>query len=234
MKRTICLLLLAAASLALAPGAEARYWLRQYSPTVSSRIDGLTLTPDGGFLTAGEADSDLWLTKMTRWGFQEWNVAYNAGMPTEAAAVLRTFDDGFLVVGSILNDPANMTRDVFVLRVNADGDPLWAHTYGTAGNEVGAGVARTISGDYLVGATGVGPFGGTDMYRSTRLRRRARSWTISASRRAPHRSHRPASPRNSEQPASRQRLEPMPSFALGPSARPTKGRFVTRHSARHP
>ena len=164
MKRITCLWLVAAALWIGAPEAEARYWLREYSPTGTSRIDGMTRTPDGGFLTAGTANADLWLSKMTRWGMMEWSTGYDAAAPTEGRAVLRTFDDGFLVVGSIRDDAVNLSTNVFVLRTDAEGVPLWARSIGSQGDDAAVSVARTIGGDYLIGATGVGTLGGDDFY----------------------------------------------------------------------
>ncbi len=69
-----------------------------------------------------------------------------------ANSIQQTSDGGYIMGGS---DSANVgqDRDVFLVKTDANGDTLWARSYGTSGIEYGQYAIETIDGGYIVVGT---------------------------------------------------------------------------------
>ncbi len=137
---------------------------------------GVAQTPDGGFIlagytySAGAGGSDLWLVRMSAAGGVLWQRAYGGPFYEGLSYTLQvrpTSDGGFVVASAGGGpDPYGMDgSDIWVLKVDSGGNPLWARSYGGPGVELGFCVRETANGQYLIaGTTTSFGAGGTDFW----------------------------------------------------------------------
>lgn len=91
-----------------------------------------------------------------------WRRTYG-GYGTETATGIReTSDGGYIIVGTC-GSFGNGASDIYLLKVDADGEPQWSRTYGTLGVENGVGCQVLDDGFVIAGSTSLGENGGYDM-----------------------------------------------------------------------
>ncbi len=119
---------------------------------------------DGGLLVAGGYDEDLWAFEIDNTGVLQWQKRYGGTGIDVARDAFRTSDGGFVVAGST-NSFGSGGEDVWLLKLDAEGTPLWQKCYGGPGYERGYSIAPTASGGYVVsGITASFGAGGHDYW----------------------------------------------------------------------
>lgn len=78
-----------------------------------------------------------------------WTRAYGGGNVEYGYSVKQTFDGGFIAVG-ITKSYGNGGYDIWLLKLNADGDTIWTKTYGGPYDEAGYSVLQHPDGGYIV------------------------------------------------------------------------------------
>lgn len=126
---------------------------------------GVLQTIDGGTISVGESrsfgagDYDVYVVKTDRCGSLEWSATYNIGGNDFGRKIRATADSSYIIVGSTenLNNCcvtssliSRPTRDIFLLKIAADGSVQWAKTYGGLRNEEGNDVQLTGNDGYVV------------------------------------------------------------------------------------
>jgi hypothetical protein len=94
-----------------------------------------------------------------------WTRAYGGGGYDAAQSIQETHDGGYIVVGDTYSFGAG-GRDIWLLKLDADGDTLWSRTYGGADYEYGRCVKQTTpdNGYVITGYTRSFGAGGYDVY----------------------------------------------------------------------
>lgn len=92
-----------------------------------------------------------------------WRRSYGGTGTSVANSVIETSDGGFLVVGSI-GSFGNGSSDIYVLKLDAVGEPVWTRTLGGPGVDSGVGGGELPDGFVVAGTTATGSFGGYDFY----------------------------------------------------------------------
>jgi hypothetical protein len=145
-------------------------WERTFGEAGRDRAWSATLAADGGIVIAAESESmarggrDAYLIHVGSDGTARWIRRVDVPGDQRVYHVARTDDGAFVVTGTTAEDP-DTTRDVYVVRVDAEGDLVWTRSFGGAPDDVGHGVMALDSGEVLV--TGYGATrsnGGTDVY----------------------------------------------------------------------
>lgn len=98
---------------------------------IYSYIYSMELTTDGGFITAGSTytgydvtNYDMWIVKLTETGDMAWSRTFGETKDDQAYSIQQTSDGGYIVAGYIY--PANdSTHYLWVLKLDAAGDPIW-------------------------------------------------------------------------------------------------------------
>ncbi|MEN9281780.1 MAG: hypothetical protein RL594_715 [Bacteroidota bacterium] len=129
--------------------------------------------PGGGWYTASDAGSndvdflnmrhgyllDIAVSKFAEDGTAEWHALIGGTNHEQAYQIIPDTDGGCVVAGfslSVDNDLENMSigaRDIFVFKLDANGEIVWKHTYGGSGNDLGLGMAKTGDGGWVVTGT---------------------------------------------------------------------------------
>jgi hypothetical protein len=96
-----------------------------------------------------------------------WTRTYGGSGEEWATTVQLTTDGGYVIVGHTTSYGAG-GYDLYVVKTNSQGNPVWTHTYGGAGNESANSansIRQTMDGGYIiVGYTNSYGAGGYDFY----------------------------------------------------------------------
>ncbi len=124
---------------------------------------------DSGIVAVGYTNSegaggyDVWLVKTDLNGNVLWKKTYGGPDWDFGNWIANTADGGYIVTGSTQSYGAG-NKDIYLIRLNANGDSLWTRTYGGADEDEGAEIFEHPSGDfYLCGKTKSFGSGGNDI-----------------------------------------------------------------------
>ena len=109
----------------------------------------------GGF----SGRSNLFLTRIDADGNELWSHTIGGDRNIMASGGLLTSDGGFLLLGSVLNYPAQ-DDDIFLVKIDQDGQQAWSRTW-EEGNLIGNRIIQVSDGNYLI-AGGYTPAGDFD------------------------------------------------------------------------
>jgi ribosomal protein S11 len=132
-------------------------WAKTYGGTYYDYAYSVQQTSDGGYIVAGYTNSfsagDILLIKTDANGNIIWAKTYGGTGDDWAFSVQQTSDGGYIVAGLTASFGAG-SYDVFLIKTDADGNIIWAKTYGGADYDVAYFIQQTSDGGYIVaGAT---------------------------------------------------------------------------------
>ncbi|MCK5843210.1 MAG: PQQ-like beta-propeller repeat protein, partial [Victivallales bacterium] len=78
-----------------------------------------------------------------------WERTYGGSHYDHGESVAQTSDGGYIVSGETCSFGAG-NNDVYLVKIDAEGDTIWTRTYGGDENEYGKSVAQTSDGGYIV------------------------------------------------------------------------------------
>jgi hypothetical protein len=131
-------------------------WTRAYGGSSWDGAHFVHATADTCFLVAGYTESfgsggkDMYLLKLNQLGDTIWTRTYGAGLQDCAYAICNALDGGYIVVG-YKNGPSGWTKgDLWILKINENGDTLWTRMYGGTGEDYGISMHPTLDGNYII------------------------------------------------------------------------------------
>jgi hypothetical protein len=130
-------------------------WAKTYGGTISDWAESVQQTSDGGYILAGTTisfgagDDDIFLIKTDANGNVQWAKTYGGTYSDYAYSVQQTFDGGYIVAGVTVSFGAGWP-DVFLIKTDANGDTVWAKTYGGTNYDDAFSVQQTFDGGYIV------------------------------------------------------------------------------------
>lgn len=149
-------------------------WQFTYGGPSDDQINGVIPTTDGGFLCMGESKSvsgdvesnagldDVWILKLNADGEMEWVKNYG-GTKKDVAYSAVELSDGYIIVGSAASTDGDVVgnhseagefkEDYWVLRLETDGDLVWATCYGGTKDEDAREILLTADGTYFIGGS---------------------------------------------------------------------------------
>jgi hypothetical protein len=124
-------------------------------------------TDDGGYIIAGwtrstdgdvtnnQGFSDYWVIKLDGNGDLQWQRTYGGEGGDYAYAMALTSDGGYVVAGSSNSDSGDVTdnhgaEDVWVVKLDADGDIEWQRSMGGTNNDIAHEIRACADGGYIV------------------------------------------------------------------------------------
>jgi hypothetical protein len=144
-------------------------WTRAYGGTGMDIANSVQQTTDGGYIIAGYTSSfgagggDVWLIKTDATGDTLWTKTYGGTDNEEAKFVEQTTDGGYIIAG--YNDYGGWDCDVYLIKTDSSGVPLWSRSYGGSDREWGHSVQQTTDGGYIIaGYTSSFGAGSKDVY----------------------------------------------------------------------
>jgi hypothetical protein len=112
-------------------------------------------TSDGGYALVGWTYSygagscDFWLVKTDSTGSLQWNKTYGGTNVDNALSLIRTSDNGYVLIGETLSFGAG-NYDFWLVRTDPVGNMQWGKTYGGANSDSGYSVVQTVDGGYAI------------------------------------------------------------------------------------
>jgi len=129
-------------------------WTRTFDAVDRERFPSVEQTSDDGYILVGETgvwggNVDLYLVKTDAEGNTLWARTYGGGEWETGNSVQQTTDGGYIVGGSAESFSGGWDSDLYLLKADANGDTLWARTYGGRDDEIGQSVQQTSDGGYI-------------------------------------------------------------------------------------
>lgn len=115
-------------------------------------------TYEGGYILAataydsGFASMHIYLIKTDSAGNQLWAKSYYGSGVERAWAISRTIDTTYLVTG-ITTSNASGNADVFLMKIDGNGNIIWCKTYGSPGGDEGVSLTVAGNGDCIIYGT---------------------------------------------------------------------------------
>jgi hypothetical protein len=137
-------------------------WAKTYGGTYEDYASSVQQTSDGGYILAGHTSSfgagsyDIFFIKTDANGNIQWAKTYGGTGSDMASSVQQTSDGGYIVAGWTYYFGAGLS-DIFLIKTDANGNRIWAKTYGGMNWDYASSVQQTSDGGYIVA-------GGTDSF----------------------------------------------------------------------
>ena len=118
-------------------------------------ITAIVAIPSGGFICSGGKNNDAFLLRLDDNGTTSWSKTYGGEKVDRAAGVDVTSDGGFIVVGNT-NYPEIgaiadfISQDIWIFKVDADGNVLWEKKQGGSNAEWAYQVISTDDGGAII------------------------------------------------------------------------------------
>ncbi|MBL4586399.1 MAG: PKD domain-containing protein [Flavobacteriales bacterium] len=113
-------------------------------------------TADGGMIGTGQDDGagghgicDLFVHKIDECGVTEWYKRYGGAAEDGGKFVTQLADGGYAIAGLCASSGAG-SYDLWLLRLDGDGNLLWSKTFGGGAGDHGRAVAQAPNGDLLL------------------------------------------------------------------------------------
>lgn len=131
-------------------------WRRTYGGPGSDWGSSVRQTADDGFIIAGGTTSygagqrDVYLVKTDPDGRMLWNRTYGGPHYDAGQSVQQTTDGGYIIVGGTASFGEYDPGDVYMTKIDLEGQVLWNRTYGGSSGDVGYSVQQTTDGGYII------------------------------------------------------------------------------------
>jgi stress response protein SCP2 len=132
-------------------------WQKTYGGTGNEYGWFVQQTSDGGYIVVGETTSsgagnaDAWVIKLDANGNVTWQKTYGGTGDDYAYAIQQTLDLGYIVAAETNSFGAG-SSDVWVFKLDANGNVTWQKTYGGTGSEFPWFTQQTQDLGYIVAA----------------------------------------------------------------------------------
>jgi hypothetical protein len=154
-------------------------WRKYYGGSDAEWPCGVFPTLDGNYYLVGTECSEdgditvnpypnscnIWIMKIDSAGNKLWDKIYGGSSTDEAMNAIVTFDGGLAILNSTFSYDGDVTnyygyRDIWILKLDANGNKQWDFTIGTPGFDYAYGITQTqdsgfiLSGGFMEGSMG--------------------------------------------------------------------------------
>ena len=145
------------------PGIE---WQKTYNFTGNGNDEGNEIRPtsDGGYIMVGNAqmsddpnDYDVYVVKIDSDGELQWQNTYGGSNGDYGNSIKQTTDGGYIVAGATRSNDGDVsgnyfesTFDLWIFKIDAEGDFLWQNCLGGTNNEWANKIIPHSGGGYLI------------------------------------------------------------------------------------
>ncbi|MEO5572760.1 MAG: T9SS type A sorting domain-containing protein [Bacteroidia bacterium] len=151
--------------------AEAQITFQKtYGRTTSDISTFVRQTTDGGYIFVGNTiafgggNYDIYFIKTDVNGDTLWTKIFGGVDNDMGNCLQQTSDGGYIITGMSYSFGAG-NGDIYLIKTDANGDILWAKTYGGINNDEGNSVQQTIDGGYIItGNSASSGAGSPDVY----------------------------------------------------------------------
>ena len=131
-------------------------WTKTYVTPLMDVAYAFCETPDSGYMfigykngPSGWVKGDLWILKTDATLDTFWTKEYGGAGEDYGASIKPTLDGNYIIAGITSSFGAN-GKNVWILKIDPNGDTLWTRVYGYNLEDVGYGVCCTSDSGYIV------------------------------------------------------------------------------------
>ncbi len=166
-------------------------WKKNFGGTADEGCNAIVAVPDGGYVFVGytqsalgdvgtpKGDADFWIVKLNTNGNIVWKNSFGGSGNDRAYAIAIDTDGGYVITGRTDSDDGDVMSghkggtDIWLIKVDVDGNLLWEQTFGGTGRDLARSVAVAADGSYILGGitgssdgdfSGAGYHGGDDAF----------------------------------------------------------------------
>ena len=108
-----------------------------------------------GDITSTNGNADVWALKIDNNGAILWEKTFGGTSFDTSRAIYSTSDGGFVITGSSRSLDGDVTtnngeNDVWIIKINTNGDLLWQKSVGGSLTDVGYGLTQLQDGSILI------------------------------------------------------------------------------------
>jgi hypothetical protein len=130
-------------------------WSKTFGGRYSQFGECVVQTEDGAYVIAGWTDSlgagddDVYIIKTDGNGNPIWQKMIGGKLIDDAAYIRQTADGGY-IIGGKTESFGNGYSDVYIIKIDANGDEIWHKTFGGSDADYGSCVRQTNDGGYII------------------------------------------------------------------------------------
>ncbi|HOQ40080.1 MAG TPA: Ig-like domain-containing protein [Fervidobacterium sp.] len=130
-------------------------WHKEFGGAESDYGCSVQQTSDGGYIVAGytkssgNGDDDVYILKLNSDGELKWEKTFGGELLDRAYSIQQTSDGGYIVAG-YTKSSGNGDDDVYILKLNSDGELKWEKTFGGELPDRAYSIQQTEDGGYIV------------------------------------------------------------------------------------
>jgi len=130
-------------------------WDKTFGGSENDEAHSIIQTDDEGYAVTGftvledTGDRDIWVIKLDKDGNKIWDKTFGGASEDWANSIVQTEDEGYMVAGWTKSMGAGKT-DVWIVKLNKNGDLLWDKTFGGSENDEAHSIIQTEDGGYAV------------------------------------------------------------------------------------
>jgi len=138
-------------------------WLKNFGGTGADYAASIVRNSDGTFLISGSSsndsgagDSDAWVYKADANGTMIWQKKYGGTGDDQFNCLIKTVDGGYIMGGTTTSTDGDISGyhggvgDSWVVKIDPNGNKIWAKTLGGSGSESPTGIIQTTDGNYIL------------------------------------------------------------------------------------
>ncbi|TND10026.1 MAG: lipoprotein [Bacteroidetes bacterium] len=158
-------------------------WTKKYGGSLLDDARAFLATSDGGYIMVGSSTSycaenvDLYVIKTDSLGDTLWTASFGGYYIESGNAVTETPQGGFLIAG-YAKLAANVSGDIYLLRLDAQGQLTWSKRFGGIGNDYVNAILNTADGGcFIAGSSDSTGNGNTNFFLTRRDLQGNEMWT---------------------------------------------------------
>ena len=130
-------------------------WQRSYGDAQDETANSIDISIGGGFIISGEVINEntgfslCYLIKIDNEGGLDWSNTFGGNQNDNGLSVISTNDAGFAITG-MTRSLGDSNGDVWLIKVNSNGEMEWERTYGGDDTEYGRTIQQTVDGGYII------------------------------------------------------------------------------------
>ena len=125
-------------------------WQKTYGSIHNDNAVEIINTLDNGFAIVGNAGLDISIVKLSGNGSVQWGKLINGINNDRAYSIIQTIDSCYILAGATNGLSYDYYQDMFLVKLNSNGELLWAKTFGTEGWDKACSIRQTIDNGYVV------------------------------------------------------------------------------------
>jgi hypothetical protein len=127
-------------------------WAKTYGGDAWDEAFGLVETAKGDLVLCGYTkaqEKHLWIIKLDEYGNSIWGKTYKAKPVSEAKDIIIARDSNIVVAGYSIK-PYSYQSDLWIVKLNQQGEKLWDKNYGGVAEECANSITEAYDGGYVM------------------------------------------------------------------------------------